>query len=65
MPVRFCSNTTTQTKSHLINELRRLGFSVDQSDVFVPAHAAVHMIQQRGLRPHLLVHPGKLNEQLR
>ena len=61
VPVRFCSNTTTQTKSHLVNELKRLGFSADESEVFTPAPAAARMIKQKNLRPHLLVHPGGLN----
>ena len=40
-------------------KLRRLGFDISVSEVFSPAPAAVTVLRERGLRPHLLVYDGK------
>ena len=58
IPVRFCTNETQCTKQEIAGKLNRLGFSLDAANIFPPAPAVRLVAKQRGLRPHLLVHPG-------
>ncbi|KAL3864957.1 hypothetical protein ACJMK2_006598 [Sinanodonta woodiana] len=57
IPVRFCTNETTTTCRKLTEKLRKLGFELDENEIFAPIPAVCSILQQRGLRPHLLVHP--------
>ncbi|KAL5022103.1 hypothetical protein ScPMuIL_001258 [Solemya velum] len=61
MPVRFCTNETQKTRMNLVEKLVKLGFDVAEGEVFPPAPAMCHILRQRNLRPHLLVHPSMLN----
>ncbi|KAK7109684.1 phospholysine phosphohistidine inorganic pyrophosphate phosphatase-like isoform X2 [Littorina saxatilis] len=58
MPVRFCTNETTTTRSALVKKLQAIGFKVEEDEVFPPAPATCLILKQRGLRPHLLIHPA-------
>ena len=60
--VRFLTNTTRSTRQSLVDRLRRLGLPIDESEVFSAPHAARQLLEQRGLRPLLLVHPNLLPE---
>ncbi|KAK2190295.1 hypothetical protein NP493_79g05064 [Ridgeia piscesae] len=62
IPVRFCTNETQCTKQEIAGKLNRLGFSLNAANIFPPAPAVRLVAKQRGLRPHLLVHPGVLPE---
>jgi HAD superfamily hydrolase (TIGR01458 family) len=60
--VRFLTNTTRQTRLSIVQQLRSIGFAVAENEVITGALAARRILQQRGLRPHLLVHPLLLPE---
>lgn len=57
LPVRFLTNTTRKTCSRLVAQLERLGFQLDESEVFSAPIAARRFIEREQLRPFLLVHP--------
>ncbi|XP_055962664.1 phospholysine phosphohistidine inorganic pyrophosphate phosphatase [Sorex fumeus] len=60
--VRFCTNESQKTRETLVRHLRALGFDVSEEEVTAPAPAARQLLQERGLRPHLLVHDGIRSE---
>ncbi|KAH9518555.1 hypothetical protein Btru_017130 [Bulinus truncatus] len=60
LSVRFCTNETTVTRSTLVNQLKSLGFTIDEEKVFPPIPALCSILKERSLRPHLLVHPDAL-----
>ncbi|XP_077992626.1 phospholysine phosphohistidine inorganic pyrophosphate phosphatase-like [Glandiceps talaboti] len=62
LQVRFCTNETQVTREILVTNLRKLGFDIERKEVFAPAPAVCHVMKERGLRPHLLVHPASLPE---
>ncbi|XP_042075679.1 phospholysine phosphohistidine inorganic pyrophosphate phosphatase isoform X1 [Haplochromis burtoni] len=62
LQLRFCTNETQATREKFVAKLRRLGFDISVSEVFPPAPAAIAVLKERGLRPHLLVHDGLLPE---
>ncbi|KAM9425284.1 phospholysine phosphohistidine inorganic pyrophosphate phosphatase isoform 2-T2 [Pholidichthys leucotaenia] len=62
LQLRFCTNETQATREKFVAKLRRLGFGICVSEVFPPAPAAIAVLKERGLRPHLLVHEGLLPE---
>ena len=39
-------------------KLQRMGFDISVCEVFSPAPAAVAVLKDRGMRPHLLVYDG-------
>jgi len=58
--VRFCTNETTMTRKSLVQQLRQLGFTIEENHVFPPVPAICQVLKQRNLRPHLLVHQDVL-----
>uniref|UniRef100_A0A671LLN1 Phospholysine phosphohistidine inorganic pyrophosphate phosphatase-like n=1 Tax=Sinocyclocheilus anshuiensis TaxID=1608454 RepID=A0A671LLN1_9TELE len=56
LTVRFCTNETQNTRERFVQKLRVMGFDISVSHVFSPAPALIHILRERGLRPHLLVH---------
>ena len=60
--VRYVTNTTRSTRRSLVDRLVRLGMAIEEQEVFSAPEAARQLLQQRGLRPLLLVHPGLLPE---
>ena len=56
--IRFVTNTTRKVRADVVRDLRALGFALDPREVLTCALAARRMLLDRGLRPHLLVHPG-------
>ncbi|XP_076461825.1 phospholysine phosphohistidine inorganic pyrophosphate phosphatase-like [Babylonia areolata] len=58
VPLRFCTNETTTTRSQLVTRLQAIGFDIKEEEVYPPAPAVCRVLQQRGLRPYLLVHPA-------
>lgn len=59
LQLRFCTNETQAAREKFVAKLQRLGFDILVSEVFSPAPAAVAVLQERGLRPHLLVSDGE------
>uniref|UniRef100_A0A3Q2UC45 Phospholysine phosphohistidine inorganic pyrophosphate phosphatase n=1 Tax=Fundulus heteroclitus TaxID=8078 RepID=A0A3Q2UC45_FUNHE len=62
LQLRFCTNETQATREKFVAKLQRLGFDISVAEVFPPAPAAIAVLKERGLRPHLLVHEGLLPE---
>lgn len=57
MPVRFLTNSTRRPRRAILARLAGLGFEVAEDELFTPARAARAVLTQRGLTPHLLIHP--------
>ncbi|XP_075999777.1 phospholysine phosphohistidine inorganic pyrophosphate phosphatase [Genypterus blacodes] len=62
LQLRFCTNETQATREKFVAKLQRMGFDISVSEVFSPAPAAVAVLKERGLRPHLLVYDDLLPE---
>ncbi len=58
LPLRYITNTTRTPKRAMLDKLRRLGVPAGEGDLFMPALAARHYLEARGLCPALLVHPA-------
>lgn len=58
LQLRFCTNETQAAREAFVAKLHRLGFDMSVSEVFPPAPAAVAVLKERGLRPHLLLYDG-------
>ncbi|MEM1109763.1 MAG: TIGR01458 family HAD-type hydrolase [Planctomycetota bacterium] len=54
--LRFLTNTTRKTRARLVDQLADLGFEIELDEVFTAPRAARRVIEQQGLRPHLLIH---------
>ncbi len=57
LPVRFLTNSTRNPRRAILERLARLGFNVAPEALFTPAAAACAVLAERGLAPHLLIHP--------
>jgi len=57
LPLRFLTNTTRRPRRAILARLDRLGFEVAADELFTPARAARAVLSERGLAPHLLIHP--------
>lgn len=57
LPLRFLTNTTRTPRDLIAERLRRMGFTIDAAEIQTAAHAALHLVRNRGLRPLYLVHP--------
>ncbi|XP_019721452.1 phospholysine phosphohistidine inorganic pyrophosphate phosphatase [Hippocampus comes] len=62
LKLRFCTNETQAVREKFVAKLQRLGFDICISEVFSPAPAAVAVLRERGLRPHLLVYDALMPE---
>lgn len=58
LKLQLCTNETQATRENFVRKLRALGFDISVAEVTAPAPAACHLLKERGLRPHLLVHDG-------
>lgn len=58
--IRFVTNATRRCRADIVRQLRALGFEAAEHEVVTAALAARRMLEARGLRPRLLVHPGLL-----
>ncbi|MBD1546841.1 TIGR01458 family HAD-type hydrolase [Roseibium aggregatum] len=58
LPVRFLTNTTRTPKRGLLRRLSKMGFEIAAEELFTPAQAARELLIERGLTPHLLIHPA-------
>ncbi|XP_028651088.1 phospholysine phosphohistidine inorganic pyrophosphate phosphatase [Erpetoichthys calabaricus] len=62
LKLRFCTNETQATREKFVCKLQRLGFDISIDEVFAPAPAVCRILNDRGLRPHLLVHDDVIPE---
>jgi HAD superfamily hydrolase (TIGR01458 family) len=56
MELRFITNTSQQTRASLLRHLRKLGFRLEEAQLFTAVDAARQWMRQRQLRPYCLVH---------
>lgn len=57
LKIRYLTNTTRSTRANLLSKLRGMGFPIDKDEVFSAPIAARRIVEQRGLRPFLVIHP--------
>lgn len=57
IPVRLVTNETCSTRKVLVDKLLHHNFSICEADIFSPVPAVISVLKERGLSPHLLVHP--------
>ncbi|XP_054262788.1 phospholysine phosphohistidine inorganic pyrophosphate phosphatase-like [Macrosteles quadrilineatus] len=62
LPFRLVTNETQSTKAALVKELNKLGFNINEEEVFAPVPVVVKMLEKNKLRPFLLVHKQVLKE---
>ena len=60
--VQFCTNEDTCTREQLVSKLAHFGFKLSPHELLAPPPVARKIIQERDLRPLLLLHPGGLEE---
>ncbi|EDV20029.1 Phospholysine phosphohistidine inorganic pyrophosphate phosphatase [Trichoplax sp. H2] len=61
-PLRLCTNESQCSIDTLVKKLQRLGFNVQEEDIYSPIKAVKSFLIENSLRPHLLVHPDVLDE---
>jgi len=62
LPLRFLTNTTRSPSRRIVASLQQMGFEIAPEEVQTAVLATRHLVQQRGLRPHYLVHPDIAEE---
>jgi len=62
LPLRFLTNTTRSPRSRIVSSLRHMGFAVEPDEIQTAVLATRHVVEQRKLRPHYLVHPDIIDE---
>ncbi|NXS97001.1 HDHD2 protein, partial [Jacana jacana] len=55
LAIRFVTNTTKECKRDLLERLTKLGFDIAESEIFTSLTAARNLLEQRQVRPLLLV----------
>ncbi|XP_028917201.1 phospholysine phosphohistidine inorganic pyrophosphate phosphatase [Ornithorhynchus anatinus] len=56
LKLRFCTNESQRPLGAFVAMLQHLGFDISESEVTAPVPAVCHLLEERHLRPHLLVH---------
>lgn len=62
LPLRFLTNTTRSPRGRIVANLRQMGFEIVPEEIQTAVLATRHLVGQRGLRPHYLVHPDIAGE---
>ncbi|XP_036017200.1 haloacid dehalogenase-like hydrolase domain-containing protein 2 isoform X1 [Mus musculus] len=60
--VRFVTNTTKESKKDLLERLKKLEFEISEDEIFTSLTAARNLIEQKQVRPMLLVDDRALPE---
>ncbi|XP_077319155.1 haloacid dehalogenase-like hydrolase domain-containing protein 2 isoform X2 [Lithobates pipiens] len=60
LAIRFVTNTTKENKRTLLERLRKLQFDISEDEIFTSLTAARNLVEQKGVRPMLLVHDSAL-----
>ncbi len=60
--VKFVTNTTKECKRTLFERLRRLNFDLQEQEMFTSLTAARNLLEQRAVRPLLLVEDSALED---
>ena len=53
--MKFISNKSQESKRLVCNQLKNIGLDIDQSEIFTSLTAARQLVEQRGLRPYLIM----------
>ncbi|GAB4821247.1 hypothetical protein N2152v2_008293 [Parachlorella kessleri] len=59
---RFVTNTTKDTRANLLALVQKLGFNIQEKEVFSSLAAARKLVEGEQLKPFLLLHPNALHE---
>lgn len=62
LPIRFITNTTRSIRQSILDNLKRMGLSIEPAEVFTAPLAARDYIESRGLHPYLLIHPALMSD---
>lgn len=57
IPLRFVTNSSRSTKAMILTTLQKMGFAINDSQVFTAPSAIKHFLQINKLRPYCLIHP--------
>ncbi|XP_076140054.1 haloacid dehalogenase-like hydrolase domain-containing protein 2 [Alosa pseudoharengus] len=60
--VKFVTNTTKECKRNLLERLRKLNFDIQEHEIFTSLTAARNLLEQRKVRPLLLVEDSALED---
>jgi HAD superfamily hydrolase (TIGR01458 family) len=60
--LRFLTNTTRMPRRALLGRLNDMGIAIADEELFTPAQAARDWLAARRLTPHLLIHPGLVED---
>lgn len=60
--IKFVTNTTKECKRTLFERLRRLNFDLQEQEMFTSLTAARNLLEQRAVRPLLLVEDSALED---
>ncbi len=58
LALRFVTNTSRRCRAALLDRLRQMEIPVEEHELLTAPLAGRHWLESRGLRPHLLIHPG-------
>ena len=62
LPLRFLTNTTRSPRQRIVASLRQMGFEIAPDEIQTAVRATRHLVEQRGMHPHYLVHPDIVEE---
>lgn len=62
LPLHFLTNTTRSPRARIVTSLQHMGFAVEADEIQTAVLATRHVVKQRSLRPHYLVHPDIIDE---
>jgi len=62
VPLRFVTNTTKESKETLLRRLTGIGFDIKAEEVFTSLTAARRYVDQRNLRPMLLLQQDAIKD---
>lgn len=62
LQLRFVTNTSRKTRAQLLNDLKQLGFSLQENELFTAPVAAHAWLQEKKLRPYCLIHQNIKSE---
>lgn len=60
--MQFCTNEDTCTREQFVHKLGQFGFNLSANELLAPSPVARKILQDRKLRPLLLIHPKGLAE---
>jgi len=62
IPLRLCSNYSTESPQTVAATLTSLGFDISPEEVFTPIPAVQHYLRRNNLRPYVIVDPGQYHQ---